>query len=117
MNLSILVPTITSRSSSADRDFIDDALCAQTDPEAFFPEKGGSPKEAKAMCARCQVADACLQDALDNDEEFGVWGGLTARERKNLLAGRVVDERLLARLDRIRIPAAAADSDGRRLAG
>jgi hypothetical protein len=41
--------------------------------------------------------------------EFGIWGGLSARERRNLIAGRVVDERLLARLQNIRIPPAAAD--------
>jgi WhiB family redox-sensing transcriptional regulator len=113
----IVLPTIATRPDRGDRSFIADALCAQTDPEAFFPEKGGSPKEAKQMCARCDVADACLQAAIDNEEEFGVWGGLTARERKNLLAGRVVDERLLARISGIRLPAAADSPDERRLAG
>ena len=52
------------------------ALCAQTDPEAFFPEKGGSTREAKAVCQACQVREECLEYALANDERFGIWGGL-----------------------------------------
>ncbi len=60
------------------------ALCAQTDPEAFFPEKGGSTREAKRICTRCEVRVDCLADALDRDERFGVWGGLTERERRKL---------------------------------
>ena len=51
------------------------ALCAQTDPEAFFPEKGGSTKDAKQVCRSCQVRDLCLQWALEHDERFGIWGG------------------------------------------
>ena len=58
------------------------ALCAQTDPEAFFPEKGGSTREAKRICADCPVADPCLEYALGNDERFGIWGGLSERERR-----------------------------------
>lgn len=60
------------------------ALCAQTDPEAFFPEKGGSTREAKQVCELCGVRDECLQYALDNDERFGIWGGLSERERRRL---------------------------------
>ena len=60
------------------------ALCAQTDPEAFFPEKGGSPREAKRVCATCEVREECLEYALANDERFGIWGGLSERERRKL---------------------------------
>ncbi len=60
------------------------ALCAQTDPEAFFPEKGGSTREAKAVCQSCQVREQCLEYALVNDERFGIWGGLSERERRRL---------------------------------
>ncbi len=67
-----------------DTSWQDDALCAQSDPEAFFPEKGGSTREAKKICGRCPAADACLQYALDNDERFGIWGGLSERERRDL---------------------------------
>jgi WhiB family redox-sensing transcriptional regulator len=60
------------------------ALCAQTDPEAFFPEKGGSTREAKRVCLTCDVRGDCLEYALQNDERFGIWGGLSERERRKL---------------------------------
>ncbi len=65
------------------------ALCAQTDPEAFFPEKGGSTRDAKKICVGCEVRSECLSYALANDERFGIWGGLSERERRRLkrLAG------------------------------
>ena len=61
-----------------------DALCAQTDPEAFFPEKGGSTRDAKRICGQCEVKSECLEYALKNDERFGIWGGLSERERRKL---------------------------------
>ena len=64
-------------------------LCAQTDPEAFFPEKGGSTREAKRICQGCEVRDRCLEYALANDERFGSWGGLSERERRRLKRGIV----------------------------
>ncbi len=60
------------------------ALCAQTDPEAFFPEKGGSTREAKRVCRSCEVRAECLEYALEHDERFGIWGGLSERERRRL---------------------------------
>lgn len=60
------------------------ALCAQTDPEAFFPEKGGSTREAKKICTGCEVKAECLEYALANDERFGIWGGLSERERRRI---------------------------------
>jgi len=60
------------------------ALCAQTDPEAFFPEKGGSTREAKRICSRCEVKTECLEYSLAHDERFGIWGGLSERERRRL---------------------------------
>ncbi|HWT39672.1 MAG TPA: WhiB family transcriptional regulator [Dongiaceae bacterium] len=65
-------------------DWQKDALCSQTDPEAFFPEKGGSTRDAKKVCASCDVTDQCLVYALNNDERFGIWGGLSERERRRL---------------------------------
>lgn len=61
-----------------------DSLCAQTDPEAFFPEKGGSTRDAKKICSSCEVRVHCLEYALENDERFGIWGGLSERERRKL---------------------------------
>ena len=60
------------------------ALCAEVDPEAFFPEKGESTRAAKSICRRCMVKVECLRSALANDERFGVWGGLSDRERRRL---------------------------------
>ena len=60
------------------------ALCAQTDPEAFFPEKGGSTREAKKVCVGCELRAECLEYALAHDERFGIWGGLSERERRKL---------------------------------
>ena len=60
------------------------SLCAQTDPEAFFPEKGGSTREAKRVCTGCDVRAECLEYALAHDERFGIWGGLSERERRKL---------------------------------
>ena len=72
-----------------DQDWHGKALCAQTDPEAFFPEKGGSTRDAKKICTGCEVRSECLSYALANDERFGIWGGLSERERRRLkrLAG------------------------------
>lgn len=69
---------------AVEQDWQEQALCAQTDPEAFFPEKGGSTREAKRICRACGVRDECLEFALRNDERFGIWGGLSERERRRL---------------------------------
>ena len=61
------------------------ALCAQADPEVFYPAKGESTKAAKTICGRCDVRDECLLFALGRREPFGVWGGLSERERRKLL--------------------------------
>jgi WhiB family redox-sensing transcriptional regulator len=63
------------------------ALCAQVDHDAFFPEKGGSVRSAKRTCEQCPVKAPCLKYALDNRERFGIWGGVTERERRRLLGG------------------------------
>ncbi len=65
----------------------EEALCAQTDPEAFFPEKGGSTREAKRICTGCDVRAECLEYALAHDERFGIWGGLSERERRRIKRG------------------------------
>lgn len=57
-------------------------LCAQTDPEAFFPEKGCSPEPAKRVCKACPVRARCLAYAIDHDMPYGVWGGKSTAERQ-----------------------------------
>ena len=71
-------------SDDAELSWQERALCAQTDPEAFFPEKGGSTRDAKRICGSCEVRSECLEYALENDERFGIWGGLSERERRKL---------------------------------
>ena len=68
----------------ADPGWQERALCAQTDPEAFFPEKGGSTRDAKKVCGSCDVRMECLEYALEHDERFGIWGGMSERERRRL---------------------------------
>ncbi|MFT8593291.1 MAG: WhiB family transcriptional regulator [Bifidobacterium sp.] len=68
--------------SSEDLSWQHRALCAQTDPEAFFPEKGGSTRETKRICAQCEVRELCLEWAIAHDERFGIWGGMSERERR-----------------------------------
>lgn len=58
--------------------------CAETDPEAFFPERDQSCAEAQAVCRRCPVRARCLDYALDTGQPYGVWGGLTELERRRL---------------------------------
>ncbi|WP_299534669.1 WhiB family transcriptional regulator [uncultured Streptomyces sp.] len=60
------------------------ALCAQAGPEFFFPAPGSSTREAKQLCFACDERLACLDYALANDERFGVWGGLSEKERERL---------------------------------
>jgi WhiB family redox-sensing transcriptional regulator len=82
-----VAPTIPAMLTPEDDLWQEKALCAQTDPEAFFPEKGGSTREAKRICQGCEVRDACLDYALAHDERFGIWGGLSERERRRLKRG------------------------------
>lgn len=60
------------------------SLCKEADPEQFFPEKGGATALAKKLCKGCPVKAQCLEFALTNDERFGIWGGLSERERRKL---------------------------------
>ena len=62
----------------------DRALCAQVDTELFFPEKGGSTREAKAVCSRCEVRPECAGYALHHNERYGIWGGLSELDRRRI---------------------------------
>ena len=59
------------------------AACRTTDPDELFVQ-GAAQNRAKAVCTGCPVRTECLADALDNRVEFGVWGGMTERERRAL---------------------------------
>jgi len=58
--------------------------CVKSDPDALFV-RGAAQQQAKLICQRCPVVAECLADALDNGTEFGVWGGMTERERRAML--------------------------------
>ena len=77
------------------------ANCLGVNPDLFFPERGQSTKEAKEVCQGCVVRVDCLEYALRNNEHFGVWGGLSGRERRRIrreralvAAGRSVSTRV-----------------------
>ena len=66
------------------------ARCSEVDPEIFFPERGGSSKAARAVCNKCDVRMQCLEYALNNKEQFGIWGGTSERERRKLRKERTL---------------------------
>ncbi len=68
-------------------EWVAEGLCAQADPELWFPETGGSTAEAKAVCGRCPVRPECLSFALEHRERFGVWGGVSEPERRRMTRG------------------------------
>ena len=68
-------------------DWANKAACRQSDPDSLFVQ-GAAQNRAKAVCMGCPVRTECLADALDNRVEFGVWGGMTERERRALLRRR-----------------------------
>ena len=78
--------------ANADYSWRHRAICKDTDPDLFFPERGASTKEAKQVCQGCVVREDCLEYALANGEKFGIWGGLSERERR-----RIRRQRALAR--------------------
>jgi len=71
-------------SGGGDLAWQDEALCAQTDPQAFVPEKAGSTRQAKKVGSSHDVRSECLEYALANAERFGICGGLSERERRRL---------------------------------
>jgi WhiB family redox-sensing transcriptional regulator len=65
-------------------DWVSEALCLTVDPDELFVE-GADQLKATAICRRCPVLYQCGAEALDNKVEFGVWGGMTERERRAML--------------------------------
>ena len=76
-----------------DRRWQEHANCLGVDPDLFFPERGASTREAKGVCGGCEVRLACLEYALDHSEKFGIWGGLSERERRRLRRQRALERR------------------------
>ena len=71
-------------SDFTDQPWAGDARCAKRDPKMFYPERGGrdSVAHAKEVCACCPVIKDCLEWAIVTNEPFGIWGGLTEKERR-----------------------------------
>ena len=76
--------TMLDRTAAADGSWAAQGRCRELDPDGFFVQGAGQQK-VKTLCAACSVRLECLADALDNRIEFGVWGGMTERERRRLL--------------------------------
>lgn len=82
-DLSLSLGTIHDLNSSSNA-WMAESLCAQVDPELFFPDKGASTKEAKKVCQKCPVTSECLEYAMSSDDRYGVFGGLSERDRRKL---------------------------------
>ena len=72
------------------------ANCMGVDPELFFPERGSSTREAKEVCRGCVVRMECLEFAIANSEKFGIWGGMSERERRRVRRARLLQNREVA---------------------
>jgi len=76
---------------SLDRSWQEYANCLGVDPDLFFPERGASTREAKEVCRGCVVGGDCLEYALNNSEKFGIWGGMSERERRRIRRARALE--------------------------
>src|SRR5438477_4942593 len=83
-----------------DRGWQDQANCMGVDPDLFFPERGASTREAKEVCRGCVVREDCLEYALANGEKFGIWGGMSERERRRIRRARALSARQAASLSK-----------------
>ncbi len=88
----LLAELAAHATDTRDRRWQEHANCLGVDPDLFFPERGASTREAKSVCRGCDVRLECLEYALGHGEKFGIWGGLSERERR-----RVRRERAIAR--------------------
>lgn len=74
------------------------AACSGTDPDALFV-RGAAQRQARQVCLACPVRIECLADALNSNTMFGVWGGLTERERRALMRRYPHEHNWLHRLE------------------
>jgi WhiB family transcriptional regulator, redox-sensing transcriptional regulator len=90
------VEIVELMSGMEDRGWRARANCMGVDPDLFFPERGASTREAKEVCRGCVAREDCLEYALDNGEKFGIWGGMSERERRRLRRARAIERRAQA---------------------
>lgn len=76
--------TIGANPTTGDQSWAARGACVSMDPDGFFVQ-GADQQAVKSTCVSCPVKAECLADALDNRIDFGVWGGMTERERRRLL--------------------------------
>ncbi len=91
--VSVDIQTLTSQGPRA---WQARANCMGVDPELFFPERGSSTREAKEVCRGCVVRVECLEFAIANSEKFGIWGGMSERERRRVRRARLLQQREVA---------------------
>lgn len=83
--MSLVLADSNSRTAAAvDRAWTLQALCKDTDPDEMFV-RGAKQRQAAIICRHCPVMQECGAEALDNKVEFGIWGGMTERQRRALL--------------------------------
>jgi WhiB family transcriptional regulator, redox-sensing transcriptional regulator len=87
------VDIVTTLYGRQERSWQLQANCMGVDPDLFFPERGASTREAKEVCRGCVVREDCLEYALANGEKFGIWGGMSERERRRLRRARALARR------------------------
>lgn len=80
----------------AGEDWRDLAECQYADTSIFYPEENETADKAKSICAICPVQQQCLETAMRNREREGVWGGLTANERRRLRRRRQAESKQVA---------------------
>lgn len=76
----------------------DFANCRGADVDIFFPDRGASTRGAKEICAACMVQAECLEYAVTRGEKFGIWGGLSERERRKIRKQRALEAQGIATL-------------------
>lgn len=89
-------PSLLWEALLADTAWQDRGRCAEVDPEAWFPEKGGTAAPAKQICRQCPVVQECLEYALTNDIAWGIWGATSPKERRKLRRPRDLDMEVAA---------------------
>lgn len=72
----------------------DYANCRGADADLFFPDRGASTRKAKAICQECEVRLECLDYAVRMGEKFGIWGGMSERERRRIRRQRTVTRKV-----------------------
>ncbi len=72
------------------------ANCRGADPDLFFPERGASTRTAKSICRECSVQAECLEFAIVSSEKFGIWGGLSERDRRKIRRERAASAKRAA---------------------